>query len=617
MRIKTNQVKLTFTIFLVGFYACLLSAQAPQGILATAYECHVDVRWDAVNNAFAYKVYRADGLNGVFTLLKQTNSTALTDWICDEGQSLTRQYKVTALNNSGVESIASNIVTATTAPMGDSALLDMVQRATFRYFWEFGHPVSGMALERSNGDDNLVTTGGTGFGISSMVVACERGWITRTEALNRMIQIASFLQNANRFHGVFPHWMDGTTGKVLPFSQYDNGGDLVETAFLMQGMLTARAYFKENTPLENGLRSILTSLWKEVEWDWYRKNNSPVLYWHWSPNYAWQMNFPLRGFYEAQIVYILAAASPTHSVPASLYQTGWTSSNYANFSSYYGYPIYCGPYGGGPMFFAHYSYIGFDPRNIKDAYCNYFTRNRNHALIQNKYSVLNPENHQGYSAACWGLTSSDDPLQGYAGHDIFPSNDNGTITPTAALASMPYTPAESLAALKYFYRTQGARLWGPLGFYDAFNLDQNWFANSYLAIDQGPIVAMIENYRSGLLWHYFMQNTEIQPALTAIGFKPDLIATQEAADDALMQVYPIPAVPGTTLHLKWNGTEIAQSTVTLIDLSGKTVQTLFSNRNFMAGANHDITLSPNLAPGVYWILLQGKTEQIYKKILIL
>lgn len=605
-----------FIFFFCLASAALLKAQSPQGVQATAFECHVDVRWLPVSNANGYKVYRSNAMNNTYTLLKQTNKTLITDWLCDEGQNLTRNYKVTAISSNGTESAASEVVSATTSALGDSALLDMVQLATFRYFWDYGHPVSGMARERSNGDDNLVTSGGTGFGVLSILVACERGWITRTEALNRMVQIASFLQYAERFHGVFPHWMNGTNGKVQAFSQYDDGGDLVETAFLMQGLLTARAYFNQNTPLENGLRSILTSLWQEVEWDWYRKNNSPVLYWHWSPKYAWQMNFPLRGFYEAQIVYILAAASPTHPVPGSLYQTGWTSSNYANFNSYYGYPIYCGPYAGGPMFFAHYSYLGFDPRNIKDAYCNYFVRNRNHALIQNKYAVLNPEGHQGYSAECWGLTSSDDPFVGYAGHDLFPINDNGTIAPTAALASMPYTPAESMAALKYFYRKQGEKLWGIYGFYDAFNLDQNWVAPSYLAIDQGPIVDMIENYRSGLLWHFFMQNAEIQPALTAIGFKPDLTATQEAIDETLFYVFPVPTNAGATLHVQWNGSDLEQCRVFLTDLTGKTMQVFLDTPLLANQQNIDFQLPANIPSGVYYLVLEHSQGKTFKKIII-
>lgn len=584
---------------------------APGGVAATGYEQHIELTWqpNAEPNVTGYKIYRSVNGGASFEFLKQVGKEPIaTDWTGDEGQNLSRQYKIAALAGAS-ESASSNEVLATTQAMSDEELLEMTQRATFRYFWDYGHPVSGLARERSNGDPNVVTTGGSGFGIMAIIVGSERGWVTREAAVNRMIQIASFLQFADRFHGVFPHWMNGTNGNVIPFSQYDNGGDLVETAFLMQGLLAAREYFDQNTPLESALRDVITGLWEEVEWDWYRKNNSGVLYWHWSPNYGWQMNFALRGFYEAQIVYILAAASPTHPVPASLYQTGWTSGNYANNSIHFGHKIYCGPFGGGPMFFAHYSYLGFDPRGRKDAFCNYFVRNRNHALIQHAYSIANPKNHQGYSADCWGLTSCDGP-NGYSAHDIYPSNDDGTISPTAALSSMPYAPQECLAALRHFYRVRGERLWSSYGFLDAFNLNQNWFAPSYLAIDQGPIVAMIENYRTGLLWQLFMQNPEIAPALQAIGFQADSSPAEEVfvekhGFDALVFPNPLPA-NNAVLNLEFSILKKQVLSAQILDLEGRVLQTLFRDRAMNAGVWQEQVRLQNLPRGVF--LLEIKNE---------
>lgn len=593
-----------FLLYLLFSNACIQAQipSPPSAVIAVGYENHIEISWQAnpEANVTGYKVFRStDGV--AYDLLKQVGKDPIAiDWTGDEGQSLTRYYKIKALAGAN-ESLFSDPVSATTHPMSDEELLEMTQRATFRYFWDYGHPVSGMARERSNGGPNTVTTGGSGFGIMAIVVGTERGWVTRAQAVNRMIQIVSFLQYADRFHGAFPHWMDGTTGKVLPFSQYDDGGDLVETAFLMQGLLAARTYYNQNTPLEKALRDAITGLWEDVEWDWYRKNNSGVLYWHWSPNYAWQMNFPLRGFFEAQIVYLLAAASPTHPVPGSLYQTGWTSSNYANNSIHFGKKIYCGPFGGGPMFFAHYSYLGFDPHGRKDAYCNYFVRNRNHALIQVAYSIANPEHHTGYSADCWGLTACDEQ-NGYAAHDIYPNNDNGTIAPTAALSSMPYAPDECLAALRHFYRIQGKSLWGPYGFYDAFNLDQNWFSSAYLAIDQGPIIGMIENYRSGLLWNLFMQNPEIEPALQSIGFQTDNTSSEEPATidtgfDIQLFPNPVKAVNGI-LNVEWSVWKKQNMSARLLDLDGRLVQTLFQDRAFGLGVYQDKFELKNLSKGV-------------------
>ena len=604
-----------FLLAFLGVYlqACAVAQTpaAPASLFVTGYEQHIELSWppSPESNVTGYKIYRStDGTS--FSFLKQVGSNQLraTDWTGDEGQNVTRYYRITAIAP-GTESPVSAAVSAETRPLTDEELLDMTQRATFRYFWDYAHPVSGLARERNNGDPNIVTTGGSGFGILAIIVGTERGWVTREEAVTRMVQIVSFLQFADRYHGVFPHWMNGETGDVIPFSQYDNGGDLVETAFLMQGLLAARQYFDQNTALEKAVRDVITGLWKEVEWDWYRRNNSPVLYWHWSPNYAWQMNFPLRGFNETQIVYLLAAASPTHPIPASLYTSGWLSGNYKNSSIQFGLPVYCGPFGGGPLFFAHYSYLGFDPRNRKDAVCNYFVRNRNHALIHHAYCIANPENHKGYSADCWGLTASDNPW-GYLAHSPWPADDNGTITPTAALASMPYTPQESMAALRYFYRVQGERLWGINGFYDAFNLDQNWYANSYLAIDQGPIIAMIENHRTGLLWNLFMKNPEIEPALTAVGFVTDLSGTNDPdlkTHDFDCHVFPNPAPVGGVLHYEM-GIFKQQQTLRgeLFDVAGHKVADLFTRRVFPVGTVRQEWKMQGVAPGFYFLKIQNE-----------
>lgn len=584
---------------------CVADGQAPappEGFAAEGYESHVELRWQPGSDpaVTGYQIFRSEDAGLTYTLLKTVGNTpALApDWTGDEGQSLTRYYRLKAVKNNGLTSDFSAPVVAHTAPMSEAALLDMVQRHTFRYFWDFGHPTSGMARERSNGNANIVTTGGSGFGIMAIVVGAERGWVTREAAVNRMVQIVSFLEFAERYHGVFPHWMNGSTGQTIPFSQYDNGADLVETSFLMQGLLIARQYFNQNTPLENALRSAINGLWEDVEWDWFRRNGGPALYWHWSPNFGWQMNFPLRGFNEVQITYLLAAASPTHPVPGSLYQSGWAANaGYCTPAVYFGHPVYTGSTGGGPLFFAHYSYLGFDPRGWKDACCNYFVRNRNHALIQWEYAKANPKNQLGYSAECWGLTASDGP-NGYSAFDI--GNDQGTIAPTAALASMPYTPTQSMAALQYFYRNLGEKLWGIYGFYDAFNLKQNWFAGSYLAIDQGPIVAMIENHRTGLLWNLFMQNPEIEPALLASGFSPDnsVGAPAEVLPGMRLLVSPNP-VESDGFNIDLDLAVAQRLSIMLYDMLGRPVREVQPEQELPAGPHQWRVAVAGLASGWY------------------
>ena len=401
--------------------------------------------------------------------------------------------------------------------ISDDSLLTLVQKQTFRYFWDYAHPVSGLARERL-GSGETVTSGGSGFGVMTIPVAIERGFITRVQGFNRMNTIVNFLNTkADRFHGAFSHWLNGTTGKVQPFSNKDNGADLVETAFLFQGLLTVQQYFKDGSTSEKAMCDTIQKLWEKVEWDWFQRDGQQKLFWHWSPSYNWDMNMPVTGWNEGLIVYVLAASSPTHAIIKSVYDNGFARNGaMKNGKSFYNITLPLGEDLGGPLFFAHYSFLGLDPRNLSDQYANYWTQNTAHARINYAYCVANPRRNFGYSADCWGLTASDIST-GYTASS--PNNDGGTIAPTAALASFPYTPAESMRALHFFYYTLGDKLYGEYGFKDAFNLNQRWFASSYLAIDQGPIVVMIENHRTGLLWNLFMKNTNIQSGLTKLGFK--------------------------------------------------------------------------------------------------
>jgi hypothetical protein len=397
----------------------------------------------------------------------------------------------------------------------DEKLLDLVQHQTLKYFYEYGHPDSGMARERNTSPDT-VTTGGTGFGLMAMVVGMDRGFITRQEGVARISKIVGFLETCDRFHGAWPHWLSGSTGKVIPFSPKDNGADLVETAFLVQGMITVREYMKDVFPEEKELKERIDTLWQEVEWDWFTRGGEEVLYWHWSPDYEWEMNHPIRGHNETLITYVLAASSPTHSIDSMAYHNGYArNGEIVNGSEYYGIKLPLGEELGGPLFFAHYSFLGLNPRNLQDQYADYWEQNVNHTLINRQYCIENPKHYKGYSADCWGLTASDDQ-QFYGAHS--PTNDLGVITPTAAISSIPYTPEYSLKAIRHFYYEYGDKLWGEYGFHDAFNLTDNWWADSYLAIDQGPMVVMIENYRSGLPWYLFMSAPEIIHGLQKLGF---------------------------------------------------------------------------------------------------
>ena len=415
--------------------------------------------------------------------------------------------------------------------ISDSVLLDSVQMQTIKYFTEGAEPVSGMAPERIHTDDNypekdknIITSGGSGFGVMSLIVAMERKFISREEGLQRLKKIVNFLETADRFHGTWPHWWNGETGKVKPFSKKDDGADLVETSYMIQGLLCVRQYFKDGNEKEKSLAQRIDKLWKEVEFDWFR-NGKNVLYWHWSPNYDWQMNFPVHGYNECLIMYVLAASSPTHSVPAQVYHEGWAESGKIKFPhKALGYQLelrYQGnPPNGAPLFWSQYSYLGLDPRGLKDQYTDYWKENTNQTLINYTWCVNNPKKYKGYGKNNWGLTASYS-TKFYVAHAPDSINDRGVITPTAALSSFPYSPEQSMAALKYWSadRRMNDKLWGPFGFYDAFSETENWYPLKYLAIDQGPIPVMIENFRSGLLWKLFMSCPEIQNGLKKLGFE--------------------------------------------------------------------------------------------------
>ena len=413
------------------------------------------------------------------------------------------------------------------AEMSDEALLDSVQRRTFNYFWDGAEPVSGMARERfhvdgdyGRYDKNTVTSGGSGFGIMALLAGIERGYITKAQGLERFDRIVSFLEKADSFHGVFPHWWNGETGKVVGFSDKDNGGDLVETSFLFQGLLCVHQYYANGTEAEKAIAARIDKLWKAIDWNWHR-NGINQLYWHWSPEHSWEMNFSIRGYNECLITFILAASSPTHGVPAEVYTEGWgEGGQIIGPHELEGYKLnmrYQSDAGVGPLFWAHYSFLGLDPNGLKDRYADYFQEMKNYILINRAYCIRNPKDFKGYSEDCWGLSASYS-VKGYAAHEPTQRGDLGVIAPTAALSSIVYTPEESMKVMRKLYG-MGDKLMGPYGFYDAFSETDNWYIQRYLAIDQGPIVVMIENYRSQLLWKLFMSHPDIQNGLKKLSFE--------------------------------------------------------------------------------------------------
>ena len=503
---------------------------APEHVRAIGYDRHVEVRWDAVNSPTLgrYMIYRAlDGKNFEPVGIQLPGTTRYEDFLGKSG--VTAQYKVAAADWQYRTSALSQPASASTREFSDDELLTMLQEACFHYYWEGADPHSGMTRENIPGDDRIVATGASGMGIATLIVGVDRGFITRAQGIERLTKIVSFLENAQRYHGAWSHYMDGATGKTMPvFGMFDNGGDLVETSFLMEGLLAARQYFRGDSDAERDLYRRISQLWETVEWDWYRgPKPGDFIYWHWSAEWGWQIQHPLIGFNEVMITYLLAMSSPTHAVPAEMYYSGWAGqsqnaldyrqgwsgspdgNHYGNGHTYYGIKLDVAVGTGGPLFFTHYSFFGFDPHSLHDRYTSsYYENNRNIALVNRAYCIANPKHFKGYGPDAWGLTASDGP-EGYVPHAPDDASDHGTLTPTGALASFPYTPEASMTAFKHYYRDLGAQLWDIYGPRDAYNPGENWISPIYMGLNQAPIAVMIENHRTDLVWKNFMANPEI------------------------------------------------------------------------------------------------------------
>lgn len=501
---------------------------------AIGYPRHIDLSWKLPEDtSIRYvQISRASNTDSVWRPIgvQLPHIARYADYVGKSDQ--TYRYAISYLDASYRSTANSPAVEAHTRELDDDAFLDMIQEAHFRYYWEGAERVSGLALENISGRRSMIASGASGFGIMALLAGTERKFITRQQAVDRFVKIVNFLEQAETFHGAFPHFIDGPTGKAVPFfGRRDNGGDLVETSFLLQGLLAAEQYFQGEAVEEKLIRDKIKKIWERVEWDWYRRYpDSRYLYWHWSPDQGWVINHRLIGWNETMITYLLAIFSPTHSVPADLYYTGWASqdsiaqqyrinwggtsdgSNYRNGNTYEGIPLKVGVSNGGPLFFTHYSFMGLDPHAVNDKYTNYFDNNQSIALINYRYCVRNPEHHRGYSDSCWGLTASDGPFH-YSADEPVERQDDGKIAPTGAVSSFPYTPAESMKALRNYYYQFGSFLWGEYGFRDAFNLDQNWCSEIYMGLNQAPMVVMIENYRSGLLWKLFMSHESVQAGI--------------------------------------------------------------------------------------------------------
>lgn len=398
-----------------------------------------------------------------------------------------------------------------------SAELDDLHHSTFEYFWSGSHPDSGLPRDRMKSDGQpiheITSISGVGFGFLALIVGVYRSWITRQDGLDRANRMLRSLDRVKRFHGAFPHFVHTSGGKTIPFAKYDDGGDLVETALLVQALICAREFFDGQTFGEIDLRRSVTDIVETVEWDWFTRGKPGPLFWHWSPRYGWAKNLPIVGWNEALVAYVLAAGSAAHAVDRSSYHAGWArNGDIKNNAMYLGIRLPLGEPYGGPLFLSQYSFCTLDPRGLGDAYCDdYREQVYAHSLINYRVCSTRYERQDG-----WGLSACDGP-KGYVVNS--PTDDHGIIATTAALSSMPFLPARSKQAAMRFLKWRGGALKGRFGLMDSFQPSSGWVSKTHLAINQGPVVAMMENHRSGLIWDLFMNAGEVRRGMVKLGFR--------------------------------------------------------------------------------------------------
>jgi hypothetical protein len=592
----------------ISAFKSLSEIPAVENFVATGYDSHAELNWDFPLEDLAYRIYASFDGGQNFELRAQTSENYYLDFVPKQARNSEVFYRVVSTFQ-GNESEPAE-ASAQIRDFSDDELLDMVQRYTFRYFWEGAHQATGMALERSNGNGRTAASGATGMGLMAMIVAHEREYKPQEEIKNRILKILEFLENCERHQGAWSHWYNADTYETQPFTEDDDGGDIVETSFVAQGLIALKNYFGGTDAKSIQIRETANRLWRGIDWDWYR-NGQNVLFWHWSPNFNFQKNMKVTGWNECLVTYVMAASSPTHSISKVVYDQGWAGNGaMVNPRTFYGHEIRLSPDWGGPLFWIHYSHLGINPRGLSDKYADYWQEHVNTAKIHHAYAVENPEGHTNYSEKNWGLTASDDP-DGYTAHQPV-HNDNGTISPTAALASMPYTPEESKKALKYFYRERGGDLFGIYGPYDAFNDERDWVQEAYIGIDQGPIVVMIENHRTGLLWNTVMQDADVQAGLDKLGFEYEVSTSAKRPEiEAEWKIYPNPAQD--RVYVSMPGANFNQPVeLKVFSPDGRTV----AAKSFTPAGTEVSFDCSELPDGIYLLQLQNGENRFQMKLVV-
>jgi hypothetical protein len=511
-----------FLLLLAATVQSVAAISTPTNLVSVTGDLSIVLHWDqSVDTTLAgYNVYRASSASGPFTL--QNTSLLLSAGFCDFGvvDGQTNFYQVTAVDTNAIESPHSSTIAAVANPFTNTdQFLDFIEETHFDFLWYWANPLNGLIADRSE-QNSSCSIAAVGFGLTAIGIGIDHGWITRAQGVARVATtLRTFLQGPEGsgatgiigYNGWFYHFLDMKT--ALRASSMPELSS-IDTVLLLAGILSAKQYFNGTNADETSIRTMATSIFNRVNWTWMSQGTSGVSM-AWYPDTGFSAGNWI-GYNEGMIIYILGLGSSTTPLPTSswnLWTSGYTwATNWGQ--SYVFYP---------PLFTYEYSHCWIDFRHIADAYMNshssdYFENSRRAALAQVAYATANPNHLIGYSSTVWGLSASDDP-NGYTAHGLPPQGyDDGTIAPTAAGAAIAFTPEYSEPALSYFYNHYRSKIWTAFGFRDAFTPRLNWFDVDELGIDQGPIVIMIENYRTQRPWQLFMRNPEVQTGLQRAGF---------------------------------------------------------------------------------------------------
>ncbi|MDO1529244.1 glucoamylase family protein [Fulvimonas sp. R45] len=436
-------------------------------------------------------------------------------------------------------------------PASQRAVFDDLERRTFQWFWDTTPAANGLTPDRWPGAAPS-SIAAVGFALTAYGIGAERGYVTRAQAAQRTLATLRFFAHAPQgdgargvsgYHGFFYHFLDMKTGLRQGGTELSS----IDTTLLLGGVLFAQSYYDRDTPQEREIRALADTIYRRVDWTWMQPR-PPLVSMGWTPERGF-IDADWAGYSEANLLYILALGSPTHAPPAQAW-AAWTRTNDKQWGRFHGYEFL----NFAPLFGHQYSAAWIDFRGIRDAYMrrhglDYFENARRAAHAQRAYAIANPGGWAGYGADVWGLTASDGPggatmrvngvLHGFKGYNARGAgldyvDDDGTIAPTAAAGSIAFAPDIAVPAVLAMHRDYGRWIYGRYGFLDAFNLTLRdplippdagrvvpgfgWVDTDYIGIDQGPILLMLENWRSGFVWTVMKKNPYVRRGLQRAGF---------------------------------------------------------------------------------------------------